>query len=303
MRRGAAMIAVIWLIAVLALACITTLRVISFDASMTSSRLSGTRARLAAERGIAIAANPAVRRNDPLLSRFDEASGEGYEARFSSEGGRFNLNSLLLSEDKVLLRSLFTDWGLPLDAAQAVTDALGDWVDGDDEKALNGAESEDYGKLGRINQPFNRPFYDINEARMVLGMDLVEELRPDWRNWFTVWSTGPLDINEAEPQFIAAAAECRPEQASIIPETVRGPDGILGTDDDSPFRAPAEALELLGVDANLRPDISRRFTANEQTIRIESIGQADGVRRRITVVIRNRTAKPILLQRTEEILP
>ena len=228
---------------------------------------------------------------------------EGFEVRVASEGGRFNINAILLQEDKALLRSIFSDWGLELEDAQAIADALGDWVDSDDDVALNGAEVDEYEEAGRINQPFNRPFYDISEVRFVRGMDLVEAVRPDWRNWFTVWSGGALDLNEASAELIAAAAEIPVEQADIIPETVRGTDGMRDTDDDVPFQNAAQALDLLGIDAEGRPDLSQRFTVNDTTTRIESIGYAAGAKRKIIVIVRNRTGKPALLERTEEIIP
>jgi type II secretory pathway component PulK len=302
-RSGAALLAVIWLIAILGIATMTALRVISFDVEVASAKIHGARARHVAEMGIAIACNPVIKRTDPLLRQLNPEAGEGFEARIVSEGGRFNLNAILLKDDKPLLRSIFTGWGLELEQAQAVVDALADWVDADDNVALNGAELPDYEKLGRINQPFNRPFYDISEARLVLGMDLVEAVRPDWRDWFTIWSSGALDVNEAPAELIAAAAEVTAEQAEIIPETVRGTDGQRDTEDDVPFQNAAAALDLLGVDMNARPDIAQRFTANDATTRIESIGQAEGAKRKITVILRNRTGRPALLERTEEIIP
>lgn len=302
-RRGAALLAVIWLIAILAIACMSALRVISFDMDVASAKIHGSRARQVAEMGIALGSNPVVKRSDPILRQLNEATGEGFEVRIASEGGRFNLNALALQEDKALLREIFISWGLELDEAQAVADAIGDWVDTDDNVALNGAEKNEYEKAGRINQPFNRPFYELAEARLVRGMDLVESLRPDWRNWFTVWSGGALDLNEADAELIAVAAEVQPEQAEIIPETVRGTDGQRDTEDDVPFQNAAAALALLGIDMNDRPDLARRFTVNDATTRIESIGQAEGAKRKITVILRNRTGKPALLERTEEILP
>jgi len=302
-RRGVAMFAVIWLTIILGIATITALRVISFDVDVVSSKIHGSRARHLAEMGIAVGSNPVVQRWDPLLRQFDEAAGEGFEVRLLSEGGRFNLNAILLREDTSLLLDIFTAWGLDLDEASAVIDALGDWVDADDDVRLNGAEREQYERLGRVNQPFNRPFYDINEARLVLGMDLVEAVRPDWREWFTIWGGGALDLNEAPAELIAAAAEVNVEVASIIPEIVRGPDGERDTEDDTPFENVAAALDLLGVDVNTRPDIAQRFTVNDATTRIESIGHAAGAKRKITVIVRNRTGRPALLERTEEIIP
>jgi len=302
-RRGVALMAVLWLIAILALACMTALRVISFDMELATAKIHGSRARQIAEMGIAVGSNPVVKRSDPLLRRMDGDSGEGFEVRVVSEGGRFNINAILLSEDKVLLSSIFSNWGLDIEQSQEVVDALSDWVDTDDNVSLNGAEKKDYESAGRINQPFNRPFYDLSEVRLVRGMDLIEAMRPDWREWFTIWSGGGLDLNEASPELIAAAAECPVEQADIIPEMVRGPDGMRDTLDDVPFQNPAAALDLLGIDVNGRPDLAKRFTVNDSTTRIESIGQAEGAKRKITVIVRNRAGKPALLERTEEIIP
>lgn len=302
-RRGSALVAVLWLIAILALASIAAIRVVSFDVDLATAQVHGFRARQLAEMGIAVASNPAVRRTDPLL-RFSTDDGDGgYEARIVSEGEKFNINAILLRNDEDLLKSIFIDWGLELDEAQAVVDALIDWVDSNDEVGLNGAEVEWYTEQGRINQPFNRPFYHLDELRLVRGMDYIEALRPDWRNWFTIWSAGALDLNEASAELIAAAAGVTPEEAAIVPETVRGPDGLRDTQDDAPFQSAAEALALLGVDGTLRPELSARMTVNDTTTRLESIGSVAGARRKITVIVRNRTGRPAVLERTEEVMP
>lgn len=295
--------AVLWLIAILAMACMATLRVISFDMELASAKVHGSRARHIAEMGVAIGSNPAVKRSDPLLRQISSDTGEGFEVKIISEGARFNINSIILKDDKALIRSLFIDWGLELEVAQEIADALGDWVDADDNAALNGAEVDYYKGQGRINQPFNRPFYNVAEVSLVRGMDLVEAVRPDWRNWFTIWSGGGLDLNEASAELIAAAAEIPVANAEIIPETVRGTDGLRDTIDDVPFPNAAAALDLLGIDAEGRPDIAARFTVNDTTTRIESTGFANGAKRKINVIVRNRTGRPALLERTEEIIP
>jgi general secretion pathway protein K len=301
--NGSALVAVLFLIAILAMACITAIRVVSFDVDLATSRVHGFRARQLAEMGIAIAANPAVKRTDPLLRHMSEEEGEGFEARLISEGEKFNINAIVLKQDEQLMKSMFMDWGLDLDQAQSVTDALIDWVDGNDEAGLNGAEAEWYTEQGRLNQPFNRPFYNLDEVRLVRGMEMIEALKPDWRNWFTIWSAGALDLNEAPAELIAAAAEVSVEEANVIPETVRGPDGLRDTEDDAPFQDAATALALLGVDATLRPEISARMTVNDTTTRIESIGMVAGAKRKITVIVRNRTGRPAVLERTEEVMP
>ncbi|MEI6819483.1 MAG: hypothetical protein WCL19_07750 [Verrucomicrobiota bacterium] len=301
--RGAALMAVLWLIAILAMACMATLRVISFDMEIATAKIHGSRARQVAEMGIAVGSNPAVKRSDPLLHRQGSEGAERYDATVTSEDGRFNIN-YLVQNDKPLLLSIFVGWGLQPNDALKVIDALSDWIDADDDESLNGAEKKYYEAEGRINQPFNRPFYHLDEARLVHGMDQIEALRPDWRNWFSVWSSGKLDLNEASAELIAAAAEVPVEQAQIIPQNVRGEDDQRDTIDDMPFRDPSAAIALLGVDPQ-RPDINSRFTANfaDGTTRIESIGSAEGAKYKITVILKNRTNEPVLLERTEEIIP
>lgn len=302
-RPGSALIAVLWLVMMLSLITVATIRVVGFDLDVAAANIHGFRAKQLAEMGIAVGANPVVERADPILSQWSEEDGEGFEVTIVSEGGKFNINAILLQDDKNLLKSMFIDWGMDIDEAAAVADGLGDWVDADDEEALNGAEISFYEDLGRVNQPFNRPFYDLEEMRLVRGMDLVEALQPNWRDWFTIWSSGALDVNEASAEFIAVAAEVSYEEAAIIPETVRGPDGERDTDDDTPFQSPQEALALIGVDGSLRPDILNRFSANETTTRIESTGITPGAKRKITLIVRNRTGQPAILERTEEVVP
>jgi general secretion pathway protein K len=305
--RGAALMAVLVLISILSLACISTLRVISFDIELATAKIHGSRARQVAEMGIAVGSNSAIeKRFDPLLQRTDAEMGESFEVKLISEGGRLNLNSIILQNDKDLLKTIFIKWGLELDDAQDVVDSLIDWVDQGDDEQLNGAEKKYYEKEGRINQPFNRPFYNLNEASLVKGMNLVERVKPDWREWFTIWSEGKLDLNEASAELIAAAADVEVDQADIIPETVRGPDGLLGTEDDVLYQDPNAALALIGIGAQSPPEIALRFTVgdlNSGTTRIESIGFAEGAKRKITVIVRNRSANPQILERIEEIIP
>ena len=301
--RGFALVAVLWLIAILGMATMIALRVISFDMEIATAKVHGSRARQFAEMGIAIGSNPVVKRDDPILHQSDAAAGGSFDVKIISESARFNINAILLRDDKALLRDLFVSWGLELDAAQAVTDGLADWVDADDDESLNGAEKKWYESQARINQPFNRPFYNMDEVRLVRGMDLVEAVRPDWKNWFTIWSGGTLDLNEAAPELIAAAADVSVALAASIPQTVCGPDGVRDTEDDVPFKDVNAALALLGIDPKIRPDLAQRFTVNDSTTRIESTGYAGSAKRRISVIVRNRTGKPALLERFEEIIP
>jgi len=303
LQRGATMVAVFWIMAVMGLAIVASLRVARYQMEVVSSQIAGIEARQYAEMGIAIAANPKVEIWDPMLSQnFD--NGNGFKAQIRSEGGRFNINYILMTEDKVLMRQIFAHWGIELDVASEITDALMDWYDSDHDIQLNGAERDWYEGQGFRNRPFNRPFYDLDEMRLVRGMDIVEAANPRWRNWFTVWSSGGLDINEAPAEYLAVAADGNVEDAISLVEIIDGPDGIRRTEDDQPFQQSQPAMELLGMSPDEIEQFGRRFNGGtEQVTRIESIGFSGSVRRKIVLIIQNRNnGRPTILDRREELI-
>ena len=200
-------------------------------------------------------------------------------------------------EDKALIRLIFAEWGIDFDTASEIADALIDWIDSDDDLELNGAERDFYEGQGIFEQPFNRPFYALEEMRLVRGMPLVEAANPNWRDWFTVWSSGGLDVNEAPAEYIAVAAETNVEAAVSLVEIVDGADGIRNTEDDQPIDVPS-ALANLGIN-DPTGVIQARLNANDQVTRIESVGYAGSVRRKLVLIINNRSQNPTMLDRKE----
>lgn len=303
LAHGSAMVAVFWIMAVLSLAVFAAVKVVYHDADVSTSQIHGFDAMLAAERGVAIAVNPATKKTEPMLAWSDNESGVSYRARIESEAARFNINVILMRRDKQLLTDIFTDWGMELLDAQMLVDNLVDWVDSGDLTELNGAEIDWYEEQGRPNHPFNRPFYNLEEMSLVKDMDLLEFVNPRWRKWFTVWSNGKLDINEAEAGLIAAAAEVSIDDATTIVDYVLGPDQEKDTDDDQRFQNLTEAFALIGLSPLQQELVAPRLTVEDTTTRIVSEGRAGNVKRRITLVIKNRTGQPAILDRKEEIIP
>ena len=299
LKKGATMVAVFWIMAVMGLALVASLRIARYQSSVAGSQMNGMEARQFAEMGLAVACNPQVQVWDPILNQ-SFGDDTGFQTKIVSEGGRFNINYILMSDDKPLIRLILAEWGVNYDLSAEIADALLDWVDENDEAQLNGAEFEYYEGQGFINRPFNRPFYDLDEMRLVRGMDIVEAANPRWRDWFTVWSNGGLDITEAPAEFIAVAAEGNVEEAYQIVEIVDGPDGIRNTEDDQPLGVP-EAMSIMGMSPDEQAEKGARFSANEITERIESIGYAGAVRRKVVLIVRNRTqGRPTILDRKEE---
>ncbi|NNM30225.1 MAG: hypothetical protein HKO57_11950, partial [Akkermansiaceae bacterium] len=187
LKDGSALVAVFWIMSILSLAVFTSVRLLYYELDLVTAQVHGARARHLAEMGIAISANPVVEAGDPVLHWEFEGGREGFDAQIRSEAGRFNINYLLMkvpggvARDKPLLRLIFEEWGADIEEAQEVVDALVDWTDGDDFTELNGAEFAHYEELGYLNRPYNRPFYSLDEMRLVRGMDFIEALNPNWR--------------------------------------------------------------------------------------------------------------------------
>lgn len=303
LKKGSALVAVFWIMAVLSMAIFAAVKVVYHDADIATSQIHGFDAMLAAERGVAVAVNPATKRADPILIWSNAELGVSYQARIESEAARFNINVLLMRKDKQLLTDIFTDWGMELLDAQMLVDNLIDWVDPGDLTELNGAEIDWYEDQGRPNHPFNRPFYSLNEMRLVKDMSLLEELKPDWKKWFTIWSNGKLDIHEARAELIAAAAEVSIDDATNLVDYVLGPDQERNTEDDQRFQNLTEALSLIGLSDVQQQIVSPRLTVEDTTTRIVSDGRAGGIKRRVTLVLKSRTGQPVILDRKEQIIP
>lgn len=133
--------------------------------------------------------------------------------------GRFNLNSLIATGPQPgaqpgthsaaqnqlirLLQTLKLETPLALDQAQAITEAITDWIDADDEvSGLGGAESQYYAQTEPMQRPANRAMVSPSELMLVKGMtpEIYRALAP----LVSVWpsKSAALNINTASPQVL-----------------------------------------------------------------------------------------------------
>jgi len=309
-RRGSTLIAVFWLMSILGLALFATVTLVKFESDLAASQTGGTRAAHFAEMGIAVGANPVVERDDPLLRQTFEGGFAGFHCEIESEADKIDINLLLLNQnelvdDKGWLENVFNDWGMELEDARALVAALVDWVDEGDLAELNGAESPYYEGQGFSNRPFDRPFYSLAEMRFVRGMDLLEQVNPNWQDFFTIWTQSGIDVNDASAEMLSLVLDVPFEDGARVVEAVAGADGIRGTEDDELFQSAEEAFGpngLVFLDEEEFSLVGHRITANSPTVRIQSVGWSGDVKRRVTLIIRNREGNPTLLERTEKIV-
>lgn len=274
MRRsqGIALVAVLWVLGVIATLLVVTLGLLKgdFDRGMRQSLAIFSWQQ--AQTGFSYAVHPMVERDEEVLHFRDSEFDEGYDVKITPAGVHLNLNYVLQQKDTRLLVNLFELWGMDMTQAEDLADALADWVDQDELISLNGAEREYYEDLGYYDRPYNRPFSKLEECYLVRGFYTLEQLKPNWREYFTLWSAGPLDAHEAHPELIAAAAEVEVSQCVSYQSLVMGDDAEFGTEDDVLFQSVDAVLDYLLSPGGGRTLIKSRFIIKSSNLRIESLG-------------------------------
>lgn len=225
-----------------------------------------------AESGLVVAMHPEIERGDVALRyQFDE--NRGYEVKITSEGARIPVNSLTEEVWREATSELFVSWGLDAAAASRATDSLADWIDTDEEALSNGAESPYYAGFDHPEYPPNAPFTSIEQMLLVSGMDVVAKTQPLWRDHFTIYSDGLVDLNAANWEVVSAITGATYDSALNFVSVRTGEDGIEGTADDYLFDDVGEVQALLGISDSEWTDISSLVSLVEGVRRIESTGR------------------------------
>lgn len=286
-RSGSALIAVFWMIGVLGLVVYAGAKALEADAAQARQMRGRIYAKRMALMGLEIGRHPSLPPYDPLL-RYTSPDGGAYEVKIVAEEARLNLNVLLQNDDRLLLPRLFQSWGLFKEEGEALLEALKDWVDSDDKAGLKGAERREYERMGWQGMPFNRPFKDLEEVRLVRGMENLEALRPDWREWFTLFGDGRVEINDARPELVALLANVPIERVAPLLALRAGRDGLRDTEDDGRLISAVQVAQLLGV---YQPQIVDQLTMwlrfDGPVRRIESTGRFADVGRRWVLITQN----------------
>jgi len=328
-RRAAALVAVLFVVGTLSLMLATTALIVRSDAELATSQKKAFRATQLAEMGIAIGANPVVKKTDLALLNQTIFQDESFSVKIKGEGGKFNINTLVQQAKadpgdsrqalEIVLAALGVDDG---DLRSLMIDNLINWVDEDDEAEGDSQtyEKDRYEAEGFFNYPFNRPFYSLDEMLLVKELNILPGVCPHWRDIFTIYSAGKLDVNEASAECLAIASlesvadaqryaqqqfettvdeRAEPNEhfkdAQEVVDARWGRDGQENTTDDEQLDVNAVAT-MMGMDPALA---ANRLTNQDQTTRIESTATVGDLRKRIVLIVRNRAQNPQILMREE----
>ncbi len=278
-ERGAALLTVLLLVAVMAVIAAVMLERLNLATRLTANGQAAAEARLIALGSEQLVANRigAIVRQDQ--DRTVDTQGQlGREQtlplprgrmalRIEDAGNCFNLNSVVKGEPgsytirvegHTQLRSLMRLLDVPEGEAIVISDAVVDWIDSDDISMPNGAEDAYYKALSPRYRTSAELIAEPSELRAMKGMTpaIYERLR-GWVCALPVNDLSPININTL-----------RPDQARlvsmIVPETLN-PDRVRALLAQRPANGfpDASIFNTAGPDgANQLASQSRWFSAN-----------------------------------------
>ena len=181
-QRGLALLTVLWMLIMLSAVTLGLGVSARTETRLARNQIDATQARHLAEAGVQRAVLALLDAREAPLLRPDASRGielrlanGSVQATVQDECGKIDLNTGWGE----LLRGAVQVSGLSGREADAVTDAILDWRDPDDQRRQQGAERREYEREGRVG-PRNGPFATVEELRQVMGVtpELYRRLEP-----------------------------------------------------------------------------------------------------------------------------
>lgn len=237
-ERGAALLTVLLLVAVMAVIASIALERLALATRMTGNGGAIDQARAYADAGSEIAR---LRIGDLVAMRPGRTTLQGgwlgtpqalpvpggmATARVTDGGNCFNLNSVVAGENETNLKvrpigvtqfqALMQVLGIDARAAQQVATSLADWIDTDSVPQPGGAEDEVYVRAQTPYRAANRFVIDPSELRVVNGVTpaIYDRVRP-WVCALPTADLSPINVNTLLPDQAPLFAMLLPGQMSV----------------------------------------------------------------------------------------
>lgn len=283
-RSGSALMLMVWALMLMSFTVMGVVEYIRYSAEEAVIHSAEFRALHLAESGLAVGLHPNARRGDKSLKQ-KIGTDSGFDVVINYEGARIPINYITDDRLREAVYELFVRWGLNSDEASIASESLADWVDRDDEVRSNGAESAYYESQGIFDFPRQAGFINVDEMLLVRGMGMVDRLKPDWREFFSVYGSGTIDLRTAFKETLIAVTGASETDVNNYISRRDGPDGIAGTDDDQRI-SDGEAFRLLGLTGDRAQALQSILTSDDDVRRITSTGYVGDKRAQIIIVAR-----------------
>lgn len=211
--------------------------------------------------------------------------------------------------DQALLDQAMRLIGVDAGDSGPITASILDWIDPDDSQHVGGTESGYYESLNPPYRAKNGPIDELNELLLIRGIGdfpeiywggaISERLPSAFQNrlglqpaggrpvptgvglvdLFTPLSTGRLNLNTASMTALQMIPFVDENVAARIIQCRSGPDGVDGTEDDTPFRNPGEGLLCGGLNNGLVGQVQRYCDVRSRTFEVQVDAQINGYHR------------------------
>ena len=284
-KRGSALMLMIWAVLLMSITVMGVVEYVRSSAEEAKLAAYEFRALHLAESGLAVGMHPNTRRGDLVLKQ-KIGPESGFDVVINYEGARIPINYATDERLREAIYNLLIYWQLNADEAAIAADSLADWIDNDSSPRANGAEADYYQQLGIYDAPRNQGFVRVDEMLLVRGMEAVDRRKPDWREYFSIYGEGQIDLRTVFKDVLLAVTGASESDVNRFITERDGADGIPGTEDDRRIR-DEEAYQLLGLSGDRLAAIRGIVNDDDTTLRrITSIGWVGMKRAKIIVVTR-----------------
>jgi general secretion pathway protein K len=213
------------------------------------------------------------------------------------------------------IQQALTLMGVDANDISVVADSIQDWIGPAGPPRVAGAESDYYQGLNPPYYAKNAPMDDLSELLLVrgvtpemyyggsatnqpgavfhhkLGFGAAPGQIPDYpfglKDVFTPISIGRININTADANVLAMIPGMDAVMAENLIKLRAGPDGVDGTEDDTPFPNPGGALQSAGAPQQAGNLVTTRSSTFEVHVTVQIGVQS---REYVAIVFRNSPA-------------
>jgi general secretion pathway protein K len=215
------------------------------------------------------------------------AVGDGWVSLKIIDLERFaNINTV----NPEFLQQALTSMGIDANDLPTISDSILDWIQPGDNPRLSGAKNQYYLSL---NPPYfckEAPMDDISELLLIKGVTRAmydgkgEILPPSQKKLgfspnqpsynfhfvdvFTPFSDGKININTADANTLQLLPGVDEATAESIIKTRAGPDGVDGTEDDTPFQGAGD-VQRAGIDPHAMQSITAYCDVHSHTFQVD----------------------------------
>jgi hypothetical protein len=119
---------------------------------------------------------------------------------------------------------------------------------------------------------------------MIRGAEELDNVKPDWRDYFTLYGDGSIDMHRASAEMLAVLFDVTESEVSRFISARLGPDNQPDTIDDHRFATLKEVRNVLDVPQLNYTRVSSLLVLDHPVKRTECLARAGSLERRLTII-------------------